>query len=34
MIEEILTPELCDEIIDILKNQIHNDLLIRKLHKK
>ena len=29
--KEILTPELCDEIIDILKNQIHNDLLIRKL---
>ena len=29
--KEILKPEICDEILEILKNQLHNDLLIRKL---
>lgn len=29
--KEILNPEICDEIIEILKNQRHNDLLIRKM---
>ena len=29
--KEILKPEICEEILEILKNQLHNDLLIRKL---
>ena len=29
--KEILKPETCEEILEILKNQLHNDLLIRKL---
>lgn len=29
--KEILNPEICGEIIEILKNQLHNDLLTRKL---
>ena len=29
--KEILNPEICNEIIEILKKQLHNDLLTRKL---
>ena len=31
---EILNPAICEEILEILKNQLHNDLLIRKLPLK
>lgn len=32
--KEILTPELCDEIIQILANQTKNDMLTKKLSQK
>ncbi len=32
--KKILSPEICDEIINILKNQLHADLLIRKIDLK
>ena len=32
--KEILNKEMCEEIIEILKNQLHNDLLTRKISLK
>ena len=32
--KEILNSEICEEILEILKKQLHNDLLIRKLPLK